>query len=175
MRFKVTIQGAPAPRNFCEWHSVIWMNSGVIETASGICVLSWRRREYACELSRRRQDGVWNMCAITKLSRVCMWAITTSSRQRLEYVCYDDAVESMQVSHHDAVATNMWAIWKALGAYSQTWQLMQRGFKYRCVASRRLSIQIVFRMLEWSWIPPSQGRHRKEIVGMRESLGSEGI
>jgi len=30
-------------------------------------------------------------------------------------------------------------------------------------------------MLEWRWIPPSRGRHRKEIVGMRESLGSEGI
>ena len=47
------------------------------------------------------------MCAITKLSRVCMSAITTSSRQHLEYVCYHDAVESMQESHHDAVATNM--------------------------------------------------------------------
>jgi len=31
------------------------------------------------------------------------------------------------VSHHDTVSTNMSAIWKALGAYSQTWQLMQRG------------------------------------------------
>jgi len=83
-----------------------------------------------------------------------MSAITTLSRRRLEYVCNHDAVESMQVSHHDAVATNMSAIWKALGAYSQTWRLMQRRFEYRCVASGRQSIQIVFQMLEWSWIPP---------------------
>ena len=28
-------------------------------------------------------------------------------KRSLEYVCYHDAVESMQVSHHDAIATNM--------------------------------------------------------------------
>jgi len=32
------------------------MNSGAIETASGICVLSRRRREYASEPSRCRRD-----------------------------------------------------------------------------------------------------------------------
>ena len=34
-----------------------------------------------------------------------MWAITTSSRRRLEYVCYHEAVESMHVSYQDVVKT----------------------------------------------------------------------
>jgi len=44
-------------------------------------VLSRRRREYACELSRRRRDGVWKQ------------------------LCYNEAVESMHVSYHDLVKT----------------------------------------------------------------------
>jgi len=107
MRFKVTIQRAPAPQNLCEWQCVIRMNSEVIKTASEICVLSQHHRDYACELSRHRQHGVWNLCAITNLSRVCMSAITMSVGRRLEYVCYHDAVKTMQVSYHNTVAMNM--------------------------------------------------------------------
>ena len=50
MNGKVMIQGAPVPGSFCEWQSVIRINSGAIQMVSGICVLSRRRREYAFEL-----------------------------------------------------------------------------------------------------------------------------
>jgi len=81
-----------------------------------------------------------------------MSAIGWSSRRRQEYIWYQDGVESVQVSHHDAVAKAMCAIWKALGAYSQTGHLMRMGFKYRAVASGRLSMQILFQMLDYSSI-----------------------
>jgi len=48
-----------------------------------------------------------------------------SSRRRLE-----------NVSSHDTIMRNMNAIRGALEAYIQTWQFMQRGSQYSCVASR---------------------------------------
>jgi len=45
------------------------------------------------------------MFTITTPLGVCMRAITMLSRQRLEYVCYQEAVEGMHVSYHDVVKT----------------------------------------------------------------------
>jgi len=52
MRFKVATQGAPGSRTFCDWYSVIELNSGASETASGIWVVRRSRRQYASQLSR---------------------------------------------------------------------------------------------------------------------------
>jgi len=40
------------------------------------------------------------------------------------------------VSSHDTITRNMYAIRGVLEAYIQTWQFMQRGSQYSCVASR---------------------------------------